>query len=351
MINNRLQWKKINFSLSVFFLFIISASLLLKGCYGGGTGGTDALLTLSDSNWMSRIDGNTLLSEVNIPGTHDSGTMHNDSPNDEAKCQDMMPIDQLNAGVRILDLRLHFHHAVESKNDAFLIKHGIAQCFTDSSHLHNLTLDNVLDDCINFLNANPTETVILIVKQNSDSHETTNFTKLMESSRYLDNSKYRNRIHLGDTIPQLGSVRGGIVWVRRYGVYDTHGHEISAVQGINLQNWDQQDSYFTYGTIDGITVKIQDNYNVRTRDWENKWHQITNTANDSKANRSYMVINLTSADGGPTSIQPEPKEMAAKINPNLTASFFSHGEHFGWVPMDFVTNTMAQNVYRSNPGY
>ena len=57
------------------------------------------------NEWMKNVDDNKLINDLVIPGTHDSGLTH--SIFDVAgKCQDMTIINQLNAGVRFLDIRL-----------------------------------------------------------------------------------------------------------------------------------------------------------------------------------------------------------------------------------------------------
>ena len=351
--------KRYNLRLYIIVLTFLTTVCFLTSC-GDSDSETESQLTeITSSNWMSIIDGTKLLSEMNIPGTHDSGTMHNSCGLGEGKAQDMMPIDILNAGGRILDLRLHYHHA-SSGEDAFIIRHGICHCYTDSSHSKELNFDHVLDDCIDFLTDNPTETVIVLIKQNSDSHETTDFTTLMEGNRYLSNDKYKDKIYLrspvaqfdyvNGTIPTLDDVRGKIVWVRRYDIYNSDGKIIEKEQGINLTNWDDQNSYFEYGNIGGITVRIQDAYNYFSSDWDKKWNQIDTAASDSVAHPEYLVLNLTSAVGG-TLGTPHPKGMADKINPNITESYFKKGSNYDWIIMDFITSDLAKIIYESNPEF
>lgn len=57
---------------------------------------------------MSQLDDNKRLSEMTIPGTHDSGTYTlGDGPVDSAaKCQTQSIAEQLNNGIRYLDIRL-----------------------------------------------------------------------------------------------------------------------------------------------------------------------------------------------------------------------------------------------------
>ena len=335
-----------------FFLLVLTFLAIvcsLTSCGDSDSRTYQTTLKYTSSNWMSIIDGNKLLSEINMPGTHESGTMHNNCVLGEGKCQDMMPIDILNAGGRILDLRLHYHNAWPGK-DAFIIRHGICHCYTDSSHTEELNFDHVLNNCISFLTGNPTETVILLIKQNSDSHETTKFTQLMEGSLYLNNDKYKDKIYLGDSIPKLDDVRGKIVWVRRYDIYDSNGNKIEKEQGINLIKWDNQNSYFEYGLVGDITVKIQDAYNYLTSDSDKKWNQINTAASDSVANPEYLVLNLTSAVGGSPGA-PHPKGMADKINPNITESYFKKGSNYDWIIMDFITSDLARIIYESNSDF
>ena len=55
--------------------------------------------------WMSKVNDDTRIIDMSIPGTHDSGATH--SLFDVAgKCQDLSVKQQLNVGTRFFDLRL-----------------------------------------------------------------------------------------------------------------------------------------------------------------------------------------------------------------------------------------------------
>ena len=87
------------------------------------------------SEWMKYVDDNTKLTELSIPGTHDSGARH--SIGDVAgKCQDMSIADQLASGVRFLDIRLKLN------NNKLVVVHD----FVDQ--------DLVFDDVIEYNYAN-----------------------------------------------------------------------------------------------------------------------------------------------------------------------------------------------------
>ena len=61
-------------------------------------------LTAAGNDWMSPLDGGLLLSQLSIPGTHDSGARF-EPLSRTAKCQTLTIGQQLDAGARFLDIR------------------------------------------------------------------------------------------------------------------------------------------------------------------------------------------------------------------------------------------------------
>ena len=94
---------------------------------------------------MENISKDTNLSELSIPGTHDSTTQYvNLSP--IFQCQDTDIQTQLENVYRYLDIRLVL------KNDNLILKHNFAKCRKDKSLFSRpLTLDNLLEDVYFFL--------------------------------------------------------------------------------------------------------------------------------------------------------------------------------------------------------
>lgn len=122
---------------------------------------TNSLLTTSVSghNWMSGISDSTALTDITMPGTHDSGTRNVDLPA-WSKTQTLSITEQLNIGVRYFDLRLE--HVSDVYYNAQIV-HGSSNCWNDKGG--HLTLYEVLEDMYAFLKANPSETLIVSVKQ------------------------------------------------------------------------------------------------------------------------------------------------------------------------------------------
>ena len=119
-----------------------------------------SLAPIEMNSWMSGLQDNISISKISIPGTHDSGARV-DAPvvSGTAKTQDLSIAEQLNAGVRFLDIRCR--HI----DNAFTIHHGAIY--------QNLNFDDVLNACYTFLNSHPSETIIMSVKEEYDASNTT----------------------------------------------------------------------------------------------------------------------------------------------------------------------------------
>lgn len=95
------------------------------------------------SSWMSMIEDDTLLTELVIPGSHDSGTK---GMNLIAETQDKTYLEQLERGFRYFDTRVMY------TGGEFYMYHSVKG---------EMKYSQVLEDVKAFLDENPTETVIL----------------------------------------------------------------------------------------------------------------------------------------------------------------------------------------------
>ena len=113
------------------------------------------------ANWMSLLPDERYLSELNIPGTHDSGTANvegswNSSFN-IVSCQKYFIQQQLYAGVRSLDIRTAWNN--DSKDMVLVHGNDFTVCHTPNhgNNAKNKTFRSVLDTIIAYLAAHPTE--------------------------------------------------------------------------------------------------------------------------------------------------------------------------------------------------
>ena len=157
-------------------------------------------------NWMGGIDSNKKLSELTIPGTHDTGTWPLFMG--PAKCQKDSLEEQLNNGIRFIDIRLKpsgYTEGLIKYNDGLVVWHG-------QSDPH-LTFKSIIQTCHDFLESHSNETIIMSVKNESKSDPR---NEVFSFAAELMIKAYGDLFHTGTNIPKLGDVRGKIVLMRRY---------------------------------------------------------------------------------------------------------------------------------------
>jgi len=267
---------------------------------------------------MGGVDGSQTVSQISIPGTHDSGALY-EPISGTAKCQNLSITDQLNAGVRCLDIRCR--HI----NNAFAIHHG--QVY------ENENFDDVLNAVSTFLSNNPSETVLMSVKEEyTASGDTESFEQTFDN--YV--TKNPGIWYLGANIPALNSVRGKIVLIRRFGA-------TNLPTGIDASNWPDNTTFTT-----GATLRVQDNYNVSNNN--TKWSQVLQVLNEAYFGApSMLYINFASGVQSGLFGIPNIPAVSNAINPNLTNYFAANtGGRFGVVMMDFVNAGMCSMVYNTN---
>lgn len=288
------------------------------------------------NNWMAQVSDDKLLSEISIPGAHDAGA-NNVKLALFSKCQDMGTRDLLQNGYRYLDIRLGIEYVCGEP--VMSIYHGFVNCLTSStifgSHLY---LDNILEDCYAFLDENPTETIVFVVKKEHGDESVSEFEEILSS--YTDNEHWL----LTDTMPTLATSRGKIVLFRRY---DDEAN-LGTNAGIYL-NWDQQkdnsDSTKTFEAYDnnGLTAYVQDRYKYDTDD---KWNAFCDTASSSdELLRDGVVINFLSTNGTPT--YGHPYKYAKVLNQKFM-DYSIPGQNLGWVIVDFGNAEIAHKIYCCN---
>lgn len=148
---------------------------------------------INAQQWMKSFSGN--LNTLILPGTHDSGARFGGI---YAECQTLTITEQLEAGVRFLDLR------VRHLNDDFAIYHGIMD--------QRLKFSAALKSCQAFLNKNPSECVLISIKEEGKPKENTRTFFKTYQSLIQPHSK---RWYAKKTMPELDQVRGKIVVISR----------------------------------------------------------------------------------------------------------------------------------------
>jgi 1-phosphatidylinositol phosphodiesterase len=268
------------------------------------------------NDWMTSIGDSVLLSQLTIPGTHDSGAMY-EPVSGTAKCQSLTIAQQLSAGVRFLDVRCRHYQ------DAFVIHHG--------SIYQNQNFDDVLTACQSFLTANPGETIIMSVKEEYDAY---NNTRTFADTFNAYVSAYSGLFNLTSSIPTLGNSRGKIILVRRFS---------GITGGLAANSWGDN-ALFTTGSL-----RVQDYYQVSSSTNDNKIAAIESLFNEALAGSSgTLYLNFCSGYKSILGI-PNIPSVSGDVN-NWLASYFGENicNRYGIAIMDFATAALCEPIYKSN---
>ncbi len=178
---------------------------------------------LTGANWMSGIADERLLSDMDIPGTHNAGfsrvyldgqtTAHADAADYVVSQSKTIP-QQLDDGVRLLDLDLTTRKPKTgwvSDTDHLWVAQsvkaygGTITFYAQDANGNAISLKRVINYVRSFFKSHPTETVIVYLHgDGSGGQEVYDLmrTELGDVASYL---------YLGSSMPKLGDVRGKVV--------------------------------------------------------------------------------------------------------------------------------------------
>lgn len=320
--------KKKVFILDMFLILFVLCFVFFTVPNGGKT---NANSKISSMSWMSNIDDNKSLRDMNIPGTHDSGTKYTAGgvTGIVASCQDLSISEQLESGIRYLDIRL------DSDLD---VNHGGIVCYTSfwTSSKYKLTFKKVLKYITDFLKNHETETVIIQIKPEGAMKKNKNFLKKLNN--LLSDSKYDNYLYQGNkriTKLTLGDIRGKFV------IFSRNDHPTDAYR---YYNW-ADNCLNSEARLDSDIVCLQDYYSAKKS--TEKMECIENFYNDiwqDKNLDSKFIVNFNSCVGPYC-----PEYVAGRVNPKFE-EFFDKNNHkkFGIILMDDPDKNLISKIYMSN---
>ncbi|ANZ77579.1 BA75_04383T0 [Komagataella pastoris] len=168
------------------------------------------------NSWLRNISDTESISRISIPGTHNSAAHHTALPS--VQCQDASITEQLQNGVRFLDIRVSkpLIDSKKAENNDLVVIHGKFPL----KLIGNVKLDKVLKDVYEFLGKNSSEFVIISLKQEGSgkwNHEHDEFGDAIWN-HYINNN--RDMWYLNNEIPNLRDVRGKAILFRRFGIKD-----------------------------------------------------------------------------------------------------------------------------------
>lgn len=291
-------------------------------------------------NWMINLPDTYLISDINLPGTHDSCTCRV-QVSFLSRCQNMTVTEQLNTGIRFLDIR------VEKDGEKLKLVHDIADCKNPESAGEKLYLEAVINNCKSFLSENPSETILFSYKRDDGANQEETFDNFFEN--YLNNDPiwYKE-----NRIPTLKEVRGKIVLLNRDNIDKSKGFYTDFNTGINLSAWVYQKDniervYETAellsrdGALTGKTFTIQDLYGLTP---QKKWNLAVVPFLKNPPKTNDVLITFFSC----STLFYNPKRSAKFINKKLSDITLESTKKYGWIILDYPTKKFIKDIISSN---
>ena len=300
--------------------------------------------------WMAGIPDEALLSSINIPATHDTGTagvVEDLIPSVSiTSCQNLYYDEQLNMGARSFDIRANATKDDASAADVKIVHGGeLWQC--QEKNGSDLTLQSILNTSLGFLEKHKSETVILTVK--SDAGSTIGLEHAV--AEFIEKNK--DKVYSGGNIPSMKEARGKIIFLRRFNLTKNYESSVERAMGFNLANWDDikyKDYKYAYKLYDDGKnhVYIQDAYNTYGSE---KWPYILETMKQTTGQDTSHPIEYNSWVFNYTSCsQGAPLGLTQEINPRLFKDEDNciDNRFLGTVMLNFIDEPMSRLIYETN---
>ena len=291
------------------------------------------------TNWMSSIPDKTKLSDISIPGTHDSATQYC-TLGYFTSCQDTSMAEQMEDGYRYLDVRLMLNDNL----DGFILNHGGYKARKSIwPWSDKITFDDLVNDTYKFLDANPTETIILALKIEKSDNDVATCEQLV-----LDTiNKNPDKWYTKNEIPTLGDVRGKIVLATRYQDALGVGDERS---GLHFY-WEEQNNKEPTEVPYTQTIMNSKNESLWVQDrfkytLANKSSAFEEGLDNCLADDESFFINFLSLSG--QSLLPHPKGNANELNPLFMKKTLNKGTCYGIIVVDRANKAMASKIFETN---
>lgn len=289
---------------------------------------------MENKNVLSALSGGIFLSQINLAGTHDSATAFC-AFSRLAKCQSHTFREQLEMGVRLLDIRLC------RTGNRFYFVHGKANCYRDASKKERLSFDEVFAVLKAFLQENPRETVVLSVKQDRGYLQKPFFDAFY--SKYIRGQE--TLWFLENRVPRLSECCGKLVLLRRCKKAESFESENRC--GLDFSVWEDQASRtetapLTVTLSADCRAAVQDRYRLAP---EIKWNGCEKPFLESACpSPREMYLHYLSTCGG----NGIPEENAVYVNAQFADFPLPKDRACGWFFLDFPTEALCDKIMRSN---
>ena len=286
------------------------------------------------NSWMKNIPNDTFISNINIPGTHNTCSLFCDF-SFASRCQSHTLTEQLNMGVRFIDIR------AEKKGDGLYVVHSISKCYSPQKRRVRLSVKDGVDECFDFLENHPTETIIFSFKRDAgDSPENTLKLFFETCIKGKENFWYTE-----NKTPEISRVRGKIVLLNRCAktIDNTGFSGISC--GLDFTGWPYmervENSHKLPMNFDTEKAYIQDFYKMNPKE---KWTLAIKPFLLENLEENSVIINMFS---GTTPLNL-PKKYAKTVLKKFIKFPLEKQKKYGWIILDYPTENVIKNIVESN---
>lgn len=296
---------------------IMSFIMLIQALFG--LGGIKDVGGFEKNDWMKDIDGTKYISEISIPGTHNSGALYEPAYG-VAKCQKYTIGDQLDMGVRFLDVRASVSFG------KLKISHGIVY--------QGQNFEKFVNACYDFLKENPSETVIFSLRnEDGEGEKNSKFISLLKK----EINSNENMWYTQNKLPKLYEVRGRLVLINRF--------DRECDLGLNAaHSWSNNSALFSIYN-DGYFINVQDVYAPETIDIK-KDAVISFIRNNNRPAvvTPALCINFLSAVTSTGNIP----ETSAEMNEFFKEYSKTNPPFYGCMVFDYITSDLCDIVINAN---
>ena len=287
-------------------------------------------------SWMSELDGSKLITQIAIPGTHDSATDWHHVL-DAVWCvgdiefistQSYNIPTQLEKGIRFFDIRL----AYDDDNEVLKFHHR--PCYLGQHFGY------AIDAAQDFLAAHPSEFVIFLIKQEHTSVSANTFWARAHTD-YFNKDEYAGLFYLEKRVLTVEEAQGKIIIMGREASSEhKYGYHV---------NWDGNTSHYEHYSYDKdindvMRYIVEDHYSMFWVSAEKKFAWIQQNLWLSGFCPEYgyqktLFITFLSGEGNPDT-DKTPRKIAKYINPH-TADWLNNSScfHPGIVAIDLAGDT------------
>ena len=377
----------------------ITVLLISALSFGGANAANDAAGavgqdSLNGKNWMAGIPDSRYIYEINLPGTHDSATAYCKNATDNtvklfrlpafhvekfAKTQSLTLPEQLDAGVRYLDLRfspkqgeLLLCHGNNDKIAAvnavvrflrrlnpvlLLAKHCNRSlppldtefyAYEDEACTVPLTCARAFAQIKDFLKDHPSETVIVTAKQENGDPE--QFLMLFKEQI----NRLKAEINPSTQQEYLYSENGNGVYTKMPALSQVRGKIILMTPFYEeLQTGDMLDAKNKAGETDymGMTFRYENHWSVPAHLktlFAARFLQKFSTEISKSPEQHLSCANVLKTNASFVPLQ-SPYDIAMQVNGCLYAqNRLQKGRYYGWIMGDFMTEEACRAIWQTN---